>query len=257
MPLHRPKIGTADRWSRRNWPAAIKAFRRLMANRQDTAQVFVIIRSLAGRSVERGYRRLLNTPQGGRIAYERRELVGRLADPAWLANFPSGSVADALRIFTRPDRLSAAQLARRSRRGLDLGRNDVPHPYAWFGRRIRDTHDIWHVLTGYGSDPLGEACLAAFSYAQTGGLGWALIALGACFHVGATNGHPMRRAIWEGWRLGRRAAWLPPEDDETLLAEPLVAARARLGLTPPRHYLAVPPDYRSGQYTHAGAQAPS
>jgi ubiquinone biosynthesis protein COQ4 len=34
-------------------------------------------------------------------------------------------------------------------------------------------HDIWHVLTGYRRDALGEACLVAFSYAQTRGLGWA------------------------------------------------------------------------------------
>jgi hypothetical protein len=37
-------------------------------------------------------------------------------------------------------------------------------------------HDLFHIVTGYGRDPLGEACLTAFSFAQTGLKGFALIA---------------------------------------------------------------------------------
>jgi ubiquinone biosynthesis protein COQ4 len=44
------------------------------------------------------------------------------------------------------------------------------------------------------------------------------------------------RAIWEGYRLGRRAAWLPGEDYEALLAEPLEQARARLRIGRPETY---------------------
>ncbi|MGL1788664.1 Coq4 family protein, partial [Vibrio parahaemolyticus] len=66
-----------------------------------------------------------------------------------------------------------------SRETLDKD-EDVLHPYVWFGRRIRDAHDIWHTLTGYQADePLGEAALVAFSFAQVGGLGWAWIAAAA------------------------------------------------------------------------------
>jgi hypothetical protein len=38
------------------------------------------------------------------------------------------------------------------------------------------------------------------------------------------------KAIWEGYRNGRRAAWLQGEDYERLLAEPLAATRDRLGI---------------------------
>ena len=34
-----------------------------------------------------------------------------------------------------------------------------------YGKRIRDQHDLWHVLTGYGRDTLGEVCLLWFTYA--------------------------------------------------------------------------------------------
>lgn len=29
----------------------------------------------------------------------------------------------------------------------------------WLANRLRDIHDLQHVLTGYGPDPLGELCL--------------------------------------------------------------------------------------------------
>jgi len=82
--------------------------------------------------------------------------------------------------------------------------------------------------------------LVAFSYAQTRGLGWALIAIGAMIQAWrAPSGKPAVRAIWEGYRNGRRAAWLQGEDYESLLAEPLDQARQRLGIAPPAAYFAI------------------
>ena len=110
----------------------------------------------------------------------------------------------------------------------------MAHPYAWFGRRVRDTHDIWHVLTGYKADEsMGEACLVAFSYAQVGGLGWAFIAGAASLKsLKVTGNRLFAKAVWEGYRHGRKAKWISGEDYEALLAEPLDAARARLGYRP-------------------------
>ena len=36
----------------------------------------------------------------------------------------------------------------------------------WMGERLRDIHDLFHVITGYGRDALGELCLLAFTNAQ-------------------------------------------------------------------------------------------
>jgi ubiquinone biosynthesis protein COQ4 len=108
---------------------------------------------------------------------------------------------------------------------------DLEHPVAWFGRRIRDTHDLWHVLTGYGREPLGELCLAAFSWRQTGELGFGFIALAGGLEI-LRRGEGMKplRAILEAWRAAGRARWLLAEDYDRLLEEPLAAARDRLGL---------------------------
>jgi hypothetical protein len=89
---------------------------------------------------------------------------------------------------------------------------------------------------------LGEACLVAFSYAQTGSLGWALIALGAAMRA-RREGHGVAvRAIWQGYKRGKAARWLPGEDYEQLMSEPLAAARRRLNLTPPTLYDAIAGD---------------
>lgn len=225
------------------WAPAVRALRRLLADPDDTRQVFEIMRALNGAAAARGYRRLLRTSQGGRIAYERQELAERLMDEAWLDALPPGSVGAAYRTFVRAERLSAEGLAGVSREGL--AEIEALHPHAWFGRRTRDAHDVWHVLSGYHRDPLGEACLVAFSYAQTGGLGWALIAVGALLRAARGRRWDAARAIVQGWRRGRAAQWLLGEDYERLLGEPLDSARRRLRITSPDRYEAIPSDRRS------------
>jgi ubiquinone biosynthesis protein COQ4 len=223
---------------RRNWGGAFTALKRLMAVPGDTAQVFRIMRALNVDTAKKGYERLLRTAEGGCIAYQRIELAERLSDPAWVAQFAEGSVGAAYGAFLRRTGYSAQGLAMVSRTDRP---EEARHPYAWFGRRTRDVHDIWHVLTGYrADDPLGEACLVAFSYAQTRGLGWALIATGSALGgIWRPQGRASARAIWEGYLLGRRACWLLGEDYEKLLAEPIDAARRRLRLGLPERYFAL------------------
>ncbi|HWA62409.1 MAG TPA: Coq4 family protein [Caulobacteraceae bacterium] len=229
----------------RDWLRAFGALRRLFRDKEDTSQVFEIMRALNGDSAAKGYEQLLRHPGGGRIAYDRTELAARLMDDAWLDSFAPGTVGAAYRDFVRGENLSAEGLADESRKGLADGQADIRHPYAWYGRRIRDTHDIWHILTGYGRDGLGELCLVAFSYPQTKSLGWAFIAWGGFLRAKGEAGRPYRKAVLEGFRRGKAAAWLPGEDYEALLNEPLEAARRRLGLTPPVAYQAIPAEARN------------
>ncbi len=226
----------------RRWGTALKALRRLMSDKNDTVQVFEIMRALNGGTNAKNYRRLLETADGGRIAYEHIELAPLLMDQAWLDSFADGTVGAAYRDFIRSQNFSAEGLAEISRQRRT--QIDEPHPYNWFGRRIRDTHDVWHILSGYHRDGLGEACLVAFSYAQTRGLGWALIAFGAGFRA-LVGGHwRAARAIRQGYRRGKEAKWLPGEDAVRLMSEPLDAARRRLNITPATIYDALPRDNR-------------
>lgn len=216
---------------RRDWLTASRALVRLLRNADDTAQVFRIMRALNGDIAGRNYRKLLTTPDGGRLAYRRVELAPLLSNRDWTASFPAGTVAAAYRAFLDRTGYSAQGLVDLSTaEGIS---QQAEHPHAWFGRRERDVHDIWHILTGYEADePLGEACLAAFSYGQTGGLGWVFIAAGAALKsIRITGKTSFARAVIEGYRRGKRAAWLSAQDYEALMGEPLDAARRRLNIT--------------------------
>ena len=68
-------------------------------------------------------------------------------------------------------------------------------------------------------------------------MGWAAIGLGAALKsLRITGERAFAKAVWEGYRHGRRAQWLHAVDYETLLAEPLDAARRRLNIAEPVAY---------------------
>ncbi|CAN7223143.1 Coq4 family protein [Brevundimonas sp. LjRoot202] len=224
--------------------AALKAFRRLIRDKEDTVQVFRIMQALSGRSISRGYQRMLSTMEGGRQAFLREELAHKLDDPVWLARFQPGTVGATYRAFREARGFTADGLAEVEREVVPF--IDAPHPVVWYSRRLRDVHDVWHILTGYQTDALGEACVVAFSYGQTRNLGFAFIGWGAAREIQRENRSvPARRAVLQAWRHGRAARWLPALDYEALFAEPLETARARLNLRPPTVYDRVPAEARA------------
>lgn len=227
------------RSGRKDWRGAFAALGRLLSDANDTTQVFRIMRALNAGIAKAGYDRLLRTRDGGRIAYRRVELADLLGNATFIGSFPNGSIGSVYADFLAETGYSAKGLAAISQSDDPL--REIEHPHAWFSRRTRDVHDIWHILTGYrADDPLGEACLVAFSYAQTGGLGWAFIAIGSAVKAWRTpGGRSAVRAIWQGYRNGRSAAWLLGEDYERLLGEALTTARDRLRIGAPSYYLAV------------------
>ncbi|WP_082564616.1 Coq4 family protein [Caulobacter sp. Root1472] len=231
--------------ARRDWGGAFAALRKLMANKHDTEQVFVIMSALNADEDVRLYKRLLTSRGGGQVAYRRVELAEKLMDRTWLERFEPDTVGGVYRAFLDATGYSAEGLAEISQAGAsDM---HAEHPYVWMGRRTRDVHDLWHVLTGYKADEhLGEASLVAFSFAQLGGWGWAAIALASWLETlpgGLSN--PQGQAIWEGYRLGRKAVWLVGEDYEKLLGERLIDARRRLRIGTPERYFAIPQAVRA------------
>src|SRR6185295_19117735 len=91
----------------------------------------------------------------------------------------------------------------------------------FFFDRLRDMHDLWHVLTGYGRDEAGEAANLAFTYAQIGNPGIGLIVLAAAVLGPHGEWFSWQRYLLRAWRRGRRASWLPAARYEELLALPL------------------------------------
>jgi ubiquinone biosynthesis protein COQ4 len=230
--------------------AALRAMRNLTRDREDTRQVFLLMEALRGKTTLRQFARFRQTETGRAILAERRSLLARLSDRARLAELPPGSLGRAYYEFMAVENLSAEGLAELSK---------IPRPSAvdeitWFRERNRDMHDLLHITAGYGRDPLGEACVVAFSYAQTGLKGFAVIATVAAFRIARRlRGQHVPRAVFEAYRQGRRAAWLIGADWENLLSQPVDSVRARFRVSPPTYYPQILPSMRHA-IAAAGAQ---
>jgi ubiquinone biosynthesis protein COQ4 len=213
--------------------AAYRAMRNLLRNREDTHQVFLLIEALRGKTTLRQFARFRQTETGRAVLAERRRLLDRLSDRESLAALPAGTLGRAYYDFIATEKLSAEGLVEASRIERPPAADDV----TLFRERSREMHDLLHVVTGYGRDPLGEACLVAFSYAQTRLKGFAVIAIFAARRIArARPRQPVRRAVFEGYRHGRSAGWLPGADWEALLAQPIEAVRAQFAIKPATCY---------------------
>ena len=214
---------------------AWRALRALIANPEDTARVFEIIRALAGPSLVRGLRRFRRTALGQRVLAEEIDLLDALRDREALAALPGGSLGRAYHDFVYAESLTAEGLVAASVEGHGYNFED-PH-LRRFGHRMRDQHDLWHTVTDYGRDHFGEACLLAFSYAQTRNRGVGVIVLTAAWRLGREYpGSGVAKALWRAYRDGRHASWLPAQDWEALLALPLADVRRQLAVKPPAAY---------------------
>jgi ubiquinone biosynthesis protein COQ4 len=209
---------------------AVKAVRRLMANPEATEEVFVILRAMRGRSGITLFRRFTQSPMGARILREKRSLFAALSNMTALAALPEGSLGHAYHRFMASENLSAEGLVAPSQAYRD---DVVSDEVALFRDRMRDMHDLTHVLTGYGRDPLGELCLLAFMYPHTGNLGMALIVL---MGFGKLESRAARKAVIEAWRHGRKARWFADMDWEAMLAKPLNALRPDFQVLKPAAY---------------------
>jgi ubiquinone biosynthesis protein COQ4 len=110
---------------------------------------------------------------------------------------------------------------------VPLEEDDSSPEQALFSARMRDSHDLWHVVTGYGRDLLGESALLAFTYRQTRNPGIALIVLVAWWKAGRAL--PGARAlIRDAYQRAGRAEWLPGVDWESMLERPLEEVRETL-----------------------------
>ena len=214
---------------------ALRALKRLVADPEQTEQVFVIIRALSGNALRNAFERFRRTPVGRRVLAEDLDLMSVLTDRKALRQLPAGSLGRAYLEFVEREQITAEGLAEASAHEAAI----TDPLLLRFATRQRDMHDLWHVATGYGRDSFGEVCLLGFTYAQTRNRGLGVICLVGAVKTARALGRGVYRAVWQAWRAGRRAAWLPEQDWETLLSQPLPQVRAQLRIEAPQEYVAV------------------
>jgi ubiquinone biosynthesis protein COQ4 len=206
---------------------AARALRALFRNKEDTAQVFRIIDATAGKTRRAAYRRAQTSEAGRALLAARPDLLAALSDRASLQALPTGTLGRTYFDFTYGENLTADGLVAASEAGSRYAGR--PGEEAWFGARVRDQHDLWHVLTGYGREGFGELCLLAFTHAQTGNRGIGVLVLAG---IGKWKRMmpkmPIVAAVREARARGRASAWFAETRWEDLLATPLDDVRALL-----------------------------
>ena len=230
IPVHpdRPKLRKRPR-------KALHHFRELLKDKEDTEQVFWIFEALPRQSFRDDALRF-GTSDAGRAIYSSEPyLPDLLDDHERLRAMPEGSVAHAYCDFMEAEGLTAAGLVAE---GEKMGKKRYDDLIQWYGNRNRDTHDLLHVLTGYGRDGLGEQCVLAFTYGQDPSLAHLFIAYAGGMNMKKVTGTkaPVFKAINQAKRHGKAGprVWEMPIAE--LLAEPLDAVRERLHIGEPTYY---------------------
>lgn len=226
VPSHRP----LDAW---------RHFRALVRDKENTRLVFNIFEALPWTGMPQAVERLLATTQGRALRLSEPQLAPRLDDHATLRRMPAGSLAHAYCDFMEREGLTAQGLVDEFEAfSRERGFPQFNDHAQWYLDRMRDTHDLLHVLTGYGRDALGEQCVLAFSYGQQPSLGHLLIAYAGGWEIRreVRSSAPVLGAVREGQRLGRACPRLVEMAVLDLLPLPIGEVRRRLNITPPRRY---------------------
>lgn len=165
----------------------------------------------AFRETEEGTRALAERPRTGRIDLDA------------LAALPAGTLGHAFAAHMRALGLDPAALPSRE------ARNDIEYMSA----HLYETHDIWHVVTGFGADRAGELGLQAFYLAQFPSrvaVGILTMGLANTLLLEFEDADRRMDAIARGWVLGRRARRLLGVDWKALWEMPLDEVRERYAI---------------------------
>lgn len=229
---------TRDRSNRpeargRGWRRAWRALRTLIADPERTDAVFDLIDAVPDRAGDRLYRRAQADPAGRALLARRPQILEALRDLDALATLPEGSLGRVYAEFMRGESLDPDGL-----RGADRGRDRPPEPredpaQQWFEERLRDVHDLVHVITGYGRDEAGEVANLAFTYGQVPNRGIGIIVLAAAVLGPWSLSLAWQRYLFRAWRRGVCAGAFALAPFEDWLALPVAEARARLAVAPP------------------------
>jgi len=221
---------------------AIRAFFDLVGDRDDTRYVFAFFDAVNGRSNEAYYDRFFESEYGKTFLADPEALGRVLTDRATLESYGPGTFAAAYLRYLDTENLQPlgvheAAVATDPERMARLKEN-WPQLY-WLQYHGSLTHDLYHVLTGYGRDPLGEALLLVFSGLHTGSRGARLLGAMAGLRIRSEiPSWPVGRMMKEAVRLANKAEHFPTADLASLLPLSLEGARARVKIGRPDLYKA-------------------
>jgi ubiquinone biosynthesis protein COQ4 len=193
----------------------------LALDTSDTKQVFYLAYAVDHETLPLMAERLRATASGRELLARRPAIDSRSLDLAALRALPESTLGGAYARMLQAKQLDPDLFQRPA---------GLPEDLAYVAQRARQTHDLWHVLTGLDTDIPGEIALQAFSYEQLHqNVSWLLFVVGqALFKWRYPRMQPL---VERARRAGAGTPYLLAVPWEDLWAEPLTAVRDRFRLT--------------------------
>jgi ubiquinone biosynthesis protein COQ4 len=165
-------------------------------------QVLALNVSVNMGTARRGVADLKDDAEGKALLRDRPRIDGTTVDLDAMEKLPDGTLGREYARFMKENGITPDAFCEMP----DFGDETA----AYLVMRMRQTHDLWHVLAGYKPDVEGEVLLQAFTFGQTRAPSAALIStLGTLRHFARTPGHMARlqRAYERGKQTKRLAAF--------------------------------------------------
>ncbi len=200
-----------------------RAFLSLVRNPSKLDDVFVILDGLEKTQAGADIAREFTDNPGLASAFAGRKVLAPLNLEA-LARLPLGTLGRAFADEMIARKLDPADIQSRPDDGSDA---------SFVFRHLRETHDVWHTVTGFDVDVAGELGLQAFYLSQfRARLALIILSMGllnTCFYAIEDRERRMD-AIARGWRLGRQTKGIFGFDWAAHWSMPLEEVRVKLGL---------------------------
>lgn len=204
------------------WKIALSALAKVVRDPTQTDQVLVFTTYANAGAIRGRLDRFFADPNGAKLFAEHRTIDSHTIDLDALEALPEGTLGHAYARFLRSRGLTPEVFD-----GEPAAVSDKRTAYVI--QRMRQTHDLWHVVTGNDTDPAGEVALQAFTFAQVHAPSSLILA--AVGTIKASRAKPtLVRDVVRAFRLGNRAEELAVFPWEDHWATPLTEVRAMLGL---------------------------
>ncbi|MEL7729073.1 Coq4 family protein [Citromicrobium bathyomarinum] len=234
IPFSHPDRVPAQRNIRRAW----HHFWEFKKDKEKTSEVFRFFEHLPWLDMPERVRNFLSTDHGKYVFETEPFLPDILDDHEMLRReYPAGSLAHEYCDYMEREGLSAAGLVAE----YDDFRGERPRlddQIEWYADRLRDTHDLLHLLTTIGRDTLGEQALGAFVFKQRPSHGHLILgyAGAAVIKANVKTKAPVMRAIHDCKQAGKACEPIAEQSIRELLAMTIDEARAFLNIQPVAWY---------------------
>jgi ubiquinone biosynthesis protein COQ4 len=208
----------------------LRAFRRLIDNPADPLEGPIFQMCAEHTLLRKVTRSLERHAEGRRLLAERPRINAKTVSLATMAAFPEQSLGHAYAAYFEANEITP----------FDPPQLPATTAQDYVAARLREAHDVFHIVTGYGTDDIGELELQWFNL---GNLGWGplpFLVIVASFFMGRMTRYGGLWAVCEraraAYRRGRRSralasiVWedywhMPLRDLQALLCAPKEEAK--------------------------------